>query len=315
MKRITTLQLLGVMLMALGTALPASALKFMEDSICYTTIWDKPGELAVISMGNYDSQLEYTYYHGDLVIPASVTHDSVTYSVTRINYDAFEDCYNLTSVTIPATVNDIMGQGTFYGTDQLRGFYVDEDNAWYCDIDGVLLSKDKTVLYIFPNAYASSTYEVPDGVTTIDDGAFNKCKGITTVTFPSSLTSIGYSAFSYCDGLVEITVPPSVTSIERYAFSHCTHIQRADLQCRVIGQEMLSGCSALAEVTLGDGVASIGANAFNRCTSLKSINVPASVTSIGWGVFNSCDSLSTATIDCPTVGHGMFYSFNKTLDE
>lgn len=113
MKRITTLQLLGVMLMALGTALPASALKFMEDSICYTTIWDKPGELAVISMGNYDSQLEYTYYHGDLVIPASVTHDSVTYSVTRINYDAFEDCYNLTSVTIPATVNDIMGQGTF----------------------------------------------------------------------------------------------------------------------------------------------------------------------------------------------------------
>lgn len=76
------------MLLALGTALPASAQKFMEDSICYSTILDKPGELAVIAMGNYDAQLEYICYHGDLVNPASVTHDSVTYSVTRINYDA-----------------------------------------------------------------------------------------------------------------------------------------------------------------------------------------------------------------------------------
>ena len=41
MKRITTLQLLGVMLMALGTALPASALKFMGDgqSHPYRLLW------------------------------------------------------------------------------------------------------------------------------------------------------------------------------------------------------------------------------------------------------------------------------------
>ena len=51
-----------------------------------------------------DSNLvEVFYYSGDIVIPSSV-HG---YSVTSIGYNAFKDCVNLTSVTLPATIESI----------------------------------------------------------------------------------------------------------------------------------------------------------------------------------------------------------------
>lgn len=53
-----------------------------------------------------------TYYSGSIVIPAEVTYMNRTRKVTRIG--GFEDCRNLTSVTIPNTVNTIVYKA-FYG--------------------------------------------------------------------------------------------------------------------------------------------------------------------------------------------------------
>ena len=59
-------------------------------------------------------------------------------------------------------------------------------------------------------------------MTSIGDGAFSYCTGLTSITIPSSVTSIGYSAFIGCSGLTSITIPSSVTSIGNYAFYRCT---------------------------------------------------------------------------------------------
>ena len=40
-------------------------------------------------------------YSGTITIPATVTHEGVEYSVTKIGDDAFKNCNSLTSVTIP----------------------------------------------------------------------------------------------------------------------------------------------------------------------------------------------------------------------
>ena len=58
-------------------------------------------------------------------------------------------------------------------------------------------------------------------VTSIGDGTFWGCSGLTSVTIPNSVTSIGESAFCECSSLTSVTIPNSVTSIGEGAFWYC----------------------------------------------------------------------------------------------
>ena len=58
-------------------------------------------------------------YGGDVVIPASVNHEGESYPVTRIGDQAFYECHELTSVTIPEGVTAI-GKEAFYECDRLN---------------------------------------------------------------------------------------------------------------------------------------------------------------------------------------------------
>ena len=51
-------------------------------------------------------------YSGELVIPNSVEYDGVVYSVIGIGKNAFQACYDLTSVIIPNSVTSI-GESAF----------------------------------------------------------------------------------------------------------------------------------------------------------------------------------------------------------
>lgn len=74
-------------------------------------------KLAVTYRGeNYDSYSNT--YTGDVVIPKSVTYNGKTYSVTSIENLAFNQCTELTSVTIPNSLVSI-GDGAFFGCTSL----------------------------------------------------------------------------------------------------------------------------------------------------------------------------------------------------
>jgi hypothetical protein len=70
-------------------------------------------------------------------------------------------------------------------------------------------------------------------VTSIGEGAFYGCTGLTSVTIPNSVTSIGGGAFYRCTGLTgTLTIPNSVTSIGGYAFYGCTILETVILPIR-----------------------------------------------------------------------------------
>ena len=67
-----------------------------------------------LSAARVIADVEGTLYCGDVVIPDSVTYEGTTFAVTGIEGNAFDGCFELTSITIPNTVESI-GEQAFQG--------------------------------------------------------------------------------------------------------------------------------------------------------------------------------------------------------
>lgn len=121
-------------------------------------------------------------------------------SVETIGLQAFIDCESLTEVTIPAKVTKIE-QNSFSGCGKLRAIYVAEGNPAYQSVDGVLMTKDGTMVHTCPGA-KEGTFVIPNGVTTIASLAFFDCQNLKRLVIPATLTTINERGFDFCDNLL-----------------------------------------------------------------------------------------------------------------
>ena len=158
---------------------------------------------------------------------------------------------------------------------------------------------------------------VPEGVTSIGNGAFSVCTGLTSIELPEGITSIGNSAFSDCIRLTSIELPEGITSIGNSAFFHCIRLTSIELPEGItsIGNGAFSGCTGLTSIELPEGITSIGDSAFSGCTGLTSIELPEGITSIGNGAFSNCKNLTS--IELPegitSIGNGPFSGCTKLM--
>ena len=227
----------------------------------------------------------YTKPTGNLVIPATVTRNGTTYSVTSIGSLAFYNCSGLTSVTIPNSVTSI-------------GYY-----AFYqSNLDSI---------------------EIPNSVTYIREYAFYECDYLASINIPNSVTFIGEYAFYHCDDLTSVTIGNHVNSIGVRAFADCRSLRTLNyntINCSYYlnyGDDLsnynhsilFSGSristinigdsvqripdffardlESLITLTIGNNVTSIGKSAFSGCSNLTYVTIPNSVTSIGERAFSS----------------------------
>ncbi len=209
-------------------------------------------------------------------------------SVKTIGQEAFWMCNSAESVSISKSVAEI-GYGAFKSCSSLTRIDVDEENADYMDIDGILCTKDGKTLLQFPAGLDISSYEVPTGITTIATYAFSDCKFVKTITLPEGLTTIEKSAFD-SQYVENINIPNSVTTIQSGAFQYCNSLKSIVIPEGItsIGDGMFLFCHSLESVSVPDSVTSIGFGAFQYCTSLTSLTIPKSVTKIDEKVFLGC---------------------------
>ena len=160
---------------------------------------------------------------------------------------------------------------------------------------------------------------IPNSVTRIGNAAFSGCDGLTSITIPNSVTSIGYYAFYDCSSLTSLTIPNSVTSIGSGAFSSCSNLISITIPNNVtgIGHWAFDGCSGLTSLTIPNSVTGIGDHAFCNCSSLTSITIPNSVTSIGNGAFSGCDALKSVKIPktLTDIGYDAFPEHTQVIRE
>ena len=201
-----------------------------------------------------------------------LTNINIPNSVKTIGNYAFWDCIGLTTINIPNSVTTI-GDEVFSGCSSLATISVASDNPKYDsrnNCNAIIETATNTLIAGCMNT------TIPNSVTTIGEGAFDDCTGLTSINIPNSVTTIGDEAFYGCSGLTSIDIPNSVTTIGDDAFWDCT---------------------GLTSINIPKSVTSIGDDAFYQCSGLKD-------------VYSYIDNLSLVSMDC-SVFYLYFANYNK----
>lgn len=225
----------------------------------------------------------------DLVIPESI--DGMT--VTELSGKAFGSTPNqpYETISIPATVEYISLDNPFMYCPALKEITVSPDNSAYTAENGVLYTKDKSLLICYPADKDGNSFDIPDGVETLGIASIYNTK-LTEIKFPSSLKTTERFALG---GNLRITSfdlsNTKVSTIDSFTCSGCTSLTEVIFPDTLY--EIESGafmdCSALEEITLPDGLTYIGQCAFTG-TNITKVIVPDSVTDIDYCAFGYIDT-------------------------
>ncbi|MDH7497997.1 MAG: leucine-rich repeat protein [Syntrophomonadaceae bacterium] len=235
---------------------------------------------------------------------SSLAEISIPANVRTIKTDAFYNCTGLTAVNLPKSLSEI-DPSAFRGCSNLTSLSIPGDNPSFTAAEGVLYSKDRSTLVVYPEGRVTGTVAIADHVKAIGPRVFFAVSNLKAIVFPSGLTSIGNQAFGGT-GLASLTIPPTVKTVGSRAFEKCTSLKTVILPgtLTTIESGTFDGCAALTSVTMVNGVQTIGLNAFHGCSSLKTISLPSTIKVIGRGAFQKC----------PAFRSMWFYGYPPNID-
>ena len=133
---------------------------------------------------------------------SDITSVTLPSSITRIDYEAFRECYSLREVNIPKGVT-----------------YIDQYAFYYCQsLQNVI---------------------IPESVNSIGYYAFNYCRSLKNVTISEGVTYIEHYAFEYCNAL-DITLPASLEQVYDGAFNYCKTVRLKSTDPESLGNSVRS---------------------------------------------------------------------------
>ena len=320
---------------AFNGMLNLESLTIDEENTKYMTYEDMAiidkSALAIVSVYNAS---------GDVTIPEGI----------KVNPNAFYDCEDINTLTIPGTYNytALRPFSHFKGKTIIVSEGVETISQYmfeYGSFENIVLPSTITKIdtCAFIGCTGLKSIVLPDSLETIGtattsdafkgctalesvtfgnnfnmlgNAVFRDCTNLKSITLPSTLETIGNYAF--CNtGLESITIPASVKSIGNYSFSDCMNLTTVVMgmdNTESWGTYVFANDDKLTSVTLPAHEDEIGQYAFQNCTSLVSITLPESLVSINNYAFNNCTALKNIALNSKLENIGQ-YAFAQTAIE
>jgi hypothetical protein len=204
---------------------------------------------------------------------SSLRSINIPNKVQKIDSFAFESCSKLESIDIPSSVKEI-GMYAFSDCSGIRRINVDRDNRNYCSEDGVLYSKDKSVLYKVPPCFEKFT--IPSSVSRLDYNAFSDGCKLTTMVIPANVVDIeSGGVFDDCKDIKGFVVDKS----------NPVYRDINGALCSKDGKELIRVPEGFETFKMPDCILTIKEEAFWGCEKLTEIEISKNVMKIETEVF------------------------------
>ncbi|MGN1123492.1 MAG: leucine-rich repeat protein [Eubacterium sp.] len=298
--RIKKIIVVIVLLIAIGCSIFLSVRAVHSDTYKYKDLGD--GTYELVKFSNPGDVKEITI---DYVVDLETGEKDKSKPISVINEYAFNCDEILNSISFGKDVKKIDGK-SIYSCWWVQNVWIDDENPYYCDLDGVIYTKDLTEIVFYPNDHdkylraklgydnllddEGNPMEELWGTTERYDEEFlaEYNKVIRTYVVPSTVTTVGQLAFAYSN-ITDLYLPEGVKRMESMAvfkntvllnvFSYTTDKQITDVTYKAIPQ-MKTVYNSLPE-----GLEYIGSDCFYYCRGLDYMYLPASVSYIGHHAF------------------------------
>ena len=228
----------------------------------------------------------------------NVTSISIPDSVTELNEYCFYACESMKSITIPQSVTRI-ADGVFVACEKLTDIYYGGTDASWKHITSWNAGLGNNVRIHSTGVF---TGKCGDNLTwKIDNDEVLTISGtgrIPDYNDPSSGGNNTAPWYGYAYQIKKVVLGSGVQNIGNDAFADCYGMTDITIPDGVtsIGDSAFDGCSALTEISIPGTVSSIGDSAFYGCSALTEISIPGTVSSIGDSVFSGCSALTEISI-------------------
>lgn len=229
---------------------------------------------------------------------SNLTSITLPDNITKVGNNVFKNCTNLSKIDLPSLT--FLGNNAFENCTSLNNVNLGNsltnisDNCFVgCSSLSTIVLPDTTKT-IGVSAFKNSglTTINLENVSTLNTESFASCGSLTTITMEnSSITNIPNSCFISCGKLNNFNFT-NIRSIENNAFSG-SGLNNIDLSnITSISDGAFKNCGLLKTITFGNTLNTIPNNCFNNCKSLIAINF-WNITTIGNNAFENCGSLKS----------------------
>ena len=229
----------------------------------------------------------------------------------RIEKHTFDCCYDLKSVYIPENL-DFIAEDCFDNCYNLERIEVAPSNRKFCSVDGVLYSKDRKTLLVYPAENSGEKVVIAECVEKIAKGAFDSFynpynnEPSKTIVIPKNIKDVSEIDFSLFKDIEVADSNPAYCVVDGFL---CSKDKKTLVAC--------SGGMAMKEtLVIPEGIETIKNGALAGLYSLKTLELPSSILRIEKDAFAEAendDDTSELQIKSILIPKGTLAKFQKVI--